>query len=58
MVIVRAEADAKALALQRQQLTPEVLKLRELENTRIAIDKWNGVLPTTNGGAVPFINVK
>ena len=23
-----------------------------------AINKWNGVLPTTVGGAIPFINIK
>jgi hypothetical protein len=36
-----------------------MIKWKELENTSKAIDRWNGVTPTTNmGNAVPFINVK
>jgi hypothetical protein len=28
-----------------------------MENQRMAIEKWDGKLPTVAGGAVPFINV-
>ncbi|MBC3906994.1 MULTISPECIES: prohibitin family protein [Undibacterium] len=55
--IARARAEAEALSLQRQQVTPELLRLRETENQAKAIEKWDGRLPTTVGGAVPFINV-
>jgi regulator of protease activity HflC (stomatin/prohibitin superfamily) len=55
--IARAKAEAEALALQRQQVTPELLRLRETENEARAIEKWDGKLPTTTGGAIPFINV-
>jgi regulator of protease activity HflC (stomatin/prohibitin superfamily) len=55
--ITRAKAEAEALALQRQQVTPELLRLRETENQAKAIEKWDGRLPTTTGGALPFISV-
>ena len=48
-----AEGQAKAQALQVQALTPELLQ-------KMAIDKWNGVLPTymSPGTALPFLNVR
>lgn len=56
--VARAKAEAESLSLQRQQVTPELLRLRETENQAKAIEKWDGHLPTTmTGGAVPFINV-
>lgn len=39
--VTQAQADADAQRLQQQTLTPELLQ-------KMAIDKWNGVLPTTN----------
>lgn len=41
--VAAAQADAEAQRLQQQTLTPELLQ-------KYAIDKWNGVLPTTNAG--------
>ncbi len=55
--ITQAKAEAESLALQRAQVTPELLKLREIENQRAAIVKWNGVLPTTTYGQVPLIGI-
>lgn len=55
--VSRARAEAEALALQRQQVTPELLHLRETENQARAIEKWDGRLPTTTGGAIPFLNI-
>ncbi|WP_229751109.1 prohibitin family protein [Undibacterium terreum] len=55
--ISRAKAEAESLALQRQQVTPELLRLRETENQAKAIEKWDGRLPTTTGGAIPFLNI-
>lgn len=55
--VAQAEAEAQALRLQKQEITPELIKLREIEAQRLAIEKWNGVLPNVTGGAVPFINV-
>jgi prohibitin 2 len=56
--VAQAKAEAESLAVQRQQVTPELIRLREMENQRMAIDKWDGKLPNVSGGAVPFINVK
>jgi hypothetical protein len=56
--VAQARAEAEALSVQRQQVTPELIHLREMENQRMAIEKWDGKLPNVSGGAVPFINVK
>lgn len=55
--VVGAKAEAESLALQRQQITPELLSLRRIENERAAIAKWDGKLPQVTSGATPFINV-
>ena len=56
--IVGARAEAESLALQRQQITAELLALRRIENERAAIAKWDGKLPQVSGGATPFINIE
>lgn len=55
--VTSARAEAEALALQRQQITADLLALRRVENEREAIRKWDGKLPNVTSGAVPFINV-
>lgn len=55
--ITRAEAQAEALRLQKQEVTPELIQLRQIEAQLKAIEKWDGRLPSVTGGAVPFINV-
>ena len=55
--IAQATAEAESLRLQKQQITPDLIKLRQIENERKAIEKWNGVLPTYTGGAMPFIQL-
>jgi prohibitin 2 len=55
--VAQARAEAESLAVQRQQVTPELIRLREMENQRMAIEKWDGKLPNVSGGAIPFINV-
>ena len=57
--IAQAKAEAESLRVQREQITPDLLKLREIENTKLAIEKWDGRLPQTSvgGGAVPFLNL-
>ncbi|WP_047153144.1 prohibitin family protein [Aneurinibacillus tyrosinisolvens] len=56
--ITQAQATAESLRLQKLEVTPELVKLREIEAQIKAIDKWDGKLPTTTGGAVPFVNVQ
>jgi prohibitin 2 len=57
--IASARAEAEGLRLQRQEVTPMLLELRRVENERLAIAKWSGVLPTTSvsSGAQPFISL-
>ncbi|HZP12472.1 MAG TPA: prohibitin family protein [Nevskiaceae bacterium] len=55
--VAMAEAEAAALKAQKQEITPDLIKLREIEVQRMAIDKWDGHLPNVNGGAMPFLNL-
>lgn len=56
--IERAKAEAEALRLQKQEITPDLIRLREIEVQRSAIEKWNGILPQVTGGAIPFIDIR
>lgn len=56
--IAQAKAEAEALKIQKAEVTAELIKLREIEVQRMAVEKWNGVLPQVTSGAVPFIGVK
>lgn len=49
--IAAANGQAEAQRLQQQTLTPELLQKYSIDAQNRAIDKWNGVLPTTNAGA-------
>jgi len=55
--ITRAQAQAEALRMQKEDVTPELVELRRIEAQLKAIEKWDGKLPNVIGGAVPFINV-
>jgi len=48
--ITQAKADAEAQRLQQETLTPELLQ-------KYAIDKWNGILPTTNAGGSTIFSI-
>jgi len=53
-----AKAEAESLRLQKENVTPQLLKLRQIEASIKAIEKWDGKLPSVTGGAMPFIQVK
>jgi regulator of protease activity HflC (stomatin/prohibitin superfamily) len=57
--VTRATAEAKGLELQKAQVTPALLQLRQIEVQRTAVEKWNGVMPSvvTSGGPVPMLDV-
>lgn len=55
--VARAEAEAKALKLQREAITPELLELRKIERDLKAIEKWDGVLPKITSNATPFVDI-
>ena len=56
--IAAAQAEAESLRLQRQNITPDLVELRRIEAMQEAIRKWNGVMPSVTGGALPFIDAK
>lgn len=45
--VVQAQAEADSLKAQKEEITEELLKLRQIENEKEWIKKWNGQLPTT-----------
>lgn len=56
--VTQAQAEAEALRLQKANITPELVKLRQIEASMKAIEKWDGHMPKVTSGAVPFIDVK
>ena len=57
--VTKARAEAKGLELQKAQVTPQLIRLRQIEVQRAAVNKWNGVMPqvVTSGGPVPMLDV-
>ncbi len=45
--IENAKADAEVMRQQNEQITENYLKLKEIENQKAMIEKWNGQTPTT-----------
>jgi len=56
--VAAAQAEAESLRLQRQNITPDLVELRRIEAMQEAIRKWNGVMPSVTGGALPFIDAR
>ncbi|MFZ7102454.1 MAG: prohibitin family protein [Peptococcaceae bacterium] len=55
--IEQAKAEAESLRLQKQEVTQELIDLRQIEAQMKAIEKWDGKLPNVTGGATPFIDI-
>ncbi|MBP3965420.1 MULTISPECIES: prohibitin family protein [Paenibacillus] len=55
--IAQAQAEAESLKLKKQEVTPELIQLKQIEVQEMAVDKWDGSLPNVTGGATPFIDV-
>ena len=55
--VTQAKAEADALNLQKQAITPELIELRKVEMQTKAVEKWDGKLPMYTGGAMPFLDV-
>ena len=49
-ITMRAEAQAKANKLLSESITPNLIQYEQAR-------RWDGKLPTTTGGVVPFLNV-
>lgn len=56
--IASARAEAESLRMQKQEITPDLIKLREIEVQARAVAKWNGALPIYMlGNSTPMINL-
>ncbi len=56
--ITSAKAEAESLRLQKENLSGDLIKLRQIEASLKAIDKWDGKMPQITSGAIPFIDIK
>lgn len=56
--LAKARGEAEALKAKRLEITPDLLRLKQLENEGDAIKKWDGKLPQVTGGATPFVQIK
>jgi len=52
--VVRAKSEVEALKIQRSIPMAQVIRMRQIDLQRRAIDKWDGHLPTTTG-TIPFL---
>ena len=55
--IAQAQAEAEALKLKKQEVTPELVQLKQIEVQEKALEKWDGKLPQVTGGATPFVDI-
>jgi len=59
--IAFSQAEAEALRLQKNEITPELLQLRQIDVEKIKWENWNGQLPTTmitgDSGVLPLFNI-
>ncbi len=56
--VAQAQAEAESLRLKKQEVTAELIQLKQIEVQEKALEKWNGVLPTVTGGATPFVDIQ
>ncbi len=56
--ITQAQAEAESLRLQKENVTENLIKLRQIEMQQRAIEKWDGKLPQVTGAATPFIDLR
>lgn len=58
--VVEAKANADAMQLQKQVVTPELIALKQLEIQSKAVEKWNGEFPQTymaNSNPMTMLNI-
>ena len=56
--VASAKAEAESLRLQKENVTAQLIKLRQIEASIKAIDKWDGHLPKITSNTIPFIDMK
>jgi regulator of protease activity HflC (stomatin/prohibitin superfamily) len=55
--ILKAQAEAQSLRLQREVVSDQLIKLRQVEAQLKAIEKWDGRMPNYMAGDMPFVMV-
>ncbi|HEX2011219.1 MAG TPA: prohibitin family protein [Roseateles sp.] len=55
--LAKARGEAESLKAKRLEITPDLLRLKQLENEAEAIRKWNGQLPQYTGAGTPFVQL-
>jgi regulator of protease activity HflC (stomatin/prohibitin superfamily) len=57
--IASARAEAESLKMQREAITPQLIQLRQVETQKLAIDKWDGKMPTVilGGQSTPLLDL-
>lgn len=57
--LLLARSQAEALRLQKQEITPDLLRLRSIEVELAYANRWDGALPKTimGGGQIPLVQM-
>ena len=57
--VATARAEADSLRMQRDAITPQLIQLRQVETQKLAIEKWNGQMPSVilGSGATPLLDL-
>ena len=55
--LAKARGEAESLKAKRLEVTPELLRLKQLENEADAIRRWDGKLPQYTGAGTPFVQL-
>jgi regulator of protease activity HflC (stomatin/prohibitin superfamily) len=55
--VATAQGDADANRIRQSSITQQTLDQEALDNTKAAIARWDGHMPTVTGGGIPFINI-
>lgn len=56
-IIARAQGQAEAQKLLKVSVSPELIRLKEVEAQMMAINKWDGKMPSVTGGTIPMLNL-
>ncbi len=57
--IATARAEAESLRMQKEAITPQLIQLRQVDAQKLAIEKWDGRMPTVmmGGGSTPLLDL-
>ncbi|MBI5598018.1 MAG: prohibitin family protein [Elusimicrobia bacterium] len=57
--VATARAEAESLRMQKEAITPQLIQLRQVDAQKLAIEKWDGKMPSVimGGGAMPLLDL-